>query len=465
MYIGSRIFLFVLGTIQAFAVGPRLVPYMDLRSAGLVAAGVIGVVASLVLAAQAQGRDRLKPQTHRPRERGDHSPQGNTRARHLTSCSRAVSYRKETKMRIGLIAPPWIPVPPPAYGGTEAVVDTLARSLAAAGHDVLLAASADSTCPVEKVAGPPVGNRAAIGSRADELRHTVLAYRALAAVDLIHDHTLAGPLHRPRTGQTPVVTTAHGLFLPGLRELYRKMALDTAIIAISHHQAGTAPASTVKRVIHHGIDTDSVPQGNGEGGYAAFLGRMHPAKGLVQAIEAARLARMPLRIAAKMYTRDEFEYFSTVIKPLLGHGAEYLGELNTTDKYALLGGAAALLNPIQWSEPFGMVMIEALASGTPVVATSCGSAPEIIQEGTTGYLRSGPSGLAEALLSAATLDRRSCRHAAETRFSAHRMAAEHLQFYQELLRGDAKPQPTITSGTGPASTTDNDDLAHARDPE
>lgn len=357
-------------------------------------------------------------------------------------------------MRIGLIAPPWIPVPPPAYGGTEAVVDTLARGLAAAGHDVLLAASADSCCPVQRVPGLPVGNRAAIGSRADELRHTVLSYRALAAVDLIHDHTLAGPLHRPRTGQTPVVTTAHGLFRPGLRELYREMALDTAVIAISHHQAGTAPASTVKRVIHHGIDTDSVPQGTGAGGYTAFLGRMHPAKGLPQAIEAARLARLPLRIAAKMYTRDEYEYFSTVIRPLLGPETEYLGELNTADKYALLGGAVALLNPIQWSEPFGMVMIEALATGTPVVATSRGSAPEIIQDGITGYLRSGPTGLAEALLSAATLDRGSCRHAAETRFSAHRMVTEHLQFYQELCRGDAKPLPAVTSGTARPTGSD-----------
>lgn len=131
-----------------------------------------------------------------------------------------------------------------------------------------------------------------------------------------------------------------------------------------HHQARSAPDLSISRVIHHGIDTALVPVGRGDGGYACFLGRMNPDKGLTQAIAAARLARIPLRIAAKMHNGEEHEYFRTVIVPLLGPDVQYLGELKTADKYALLGGAVALLNPIQWPEPFGMVTIEALATGT-----------------------------------------------------------------------------------------------------
>ena len=344
-------------------------------------------------------------------------------------------------MRIGLIAPPWIPVPPPAYGGIESIVDVLARGLTAAGHEVLLAAAAGSTCPVPKVPGAPAADPATMGACADELRHSVFAYEAMGGVDLIHDHTLAGPLYRHRPEKTPLITTAHGPLTGGLAGIYHAMTAEASLIAISHHQARSAPDLRISRVIHHGINTGAVPVGRGEGGYACFLGRMHPDKGVPQAIGAARLARMPLRIAAKMHNRDEHEYFRTVIEPLLGPDVEYLGELNTADKYALLGGAVALLNPIQWPEPFGMVMIEALAAGTPVIATPRGSAPEIIDDGATGFLRGGISELAAALNEAGTLDRRGCRHAAETRFSAQRMVAEHLRLYGEALTGVPVPDP------------------------
>ncbi|MFK4295930.1 glycosyltransferase involved in cell wall biosynthesis [Arthrobacter sp. GAS37] len=336
-------------------------------------------------------------------------------------------------MRIGLVAPPWIPVPPPAYGGTESIIDILARGLVAAGHDVLLAAASGSTCPVAKVPGPPLADGSRIGNGTDELRHSVYAFAAMDDVDLIHDNTLAGPLYRHRPQGTPIVATAHLPFSAENHDIYQAMATDTAIIAISHHQADTAPGIKIRRVIHHGIDTQSVPLGAGDGGYACFLGRMHPGKGLPEAIETARLAQVPLRIAAKMYSAEEHEYYAAVIAPLLGPDVEYLGELNAADKFVLLGGSVALLNPLQWDEPFGMAMIESLASGTPVVATFRGSAPEIVAEGVTGYLRSSPPELAEALIAAATLDRGECRRAAENYFSAERMVAEHLALYEELL--------------------------------
>ncbi|MBT2538864.1 glycosyltransferase family 4 protein [Arthrobacter sp. ISL-69] len=344
-------------------------------------------------------------------------------------------------MRIGLIAPPWIQVPPPSYGGIEAVVDVLARGLTAAGHEVLLAAAAGSTCPVRQVPGVAAGDPGRTGLCADELRHVVFAYEAMHGVDIVHDHTLAGPLYRHRPTNTPLVATAHGPLAGAAQGFYQAMTADCSLIAISHHQANSAPGVRISRVIHHGIDTAEVPVGQGEGGYTCFLGRMHPDKGLLQAIRAARLARMPLRIGAKMCSRDEHEYFRAVIEPLLGPDVEFLGELNTAEKYALLGGAVALLNPIQWPEPFGMVMIEALAAGTPVVATRRGSAPEIIDDGATGFLGSGLREVAAALTMAGRLDRRACRRAAETRFSSRRMVSEHLQLYKEVIIGSPAPTP------------------------
>lgn len=337
-------------------------------------------------------------------------------------------------MRIGLIAPPWIPVPPPAYGGIEAVVDVLARGLAAAGHEVVLAAAADSSCPVDLVSGAAMSDPDSVGACVDELRHTVLAYHALSDVDVIHDNTLAGALYRRRPLRTQVVVTAHGPFSGAFRTVYQDCARDASVIAISHHQARTAPEGTVARTIHHGIDTTRIERGQGQGGFACFLGRMDPTKGVKEAIHVARMAGMPLRIAAKMRNAAEHEYFDAVIRPLLGAEIQYVGELDAEEKYQLLGEAVALLNPIQWDEPFGMVMIEALSAGTPVIATPRGSAPEIVQEDITGHLRTTIKGLAAALVSAPALDRTTCRTSVETLFSAERMVQDHLTLYSDLLR-------------------------------
>ncbi|EMY34322.1 group 1 glycosyl transferase [Arthrobacter crystallopoietes BAB-32] len=346
-------------------------------------------------------------------------------------------------MRIGIVAPPWIPVPPSGYGGIEGVVDSLAREFTMAGHDVRLVGAEGSTCPVERIPGVPARKLTVLGANVDELAHAVLAHEALSDVDIIHDHTLAGPLSRHRPPGIPLVTTAHGPLTGAFRTLYRAIALHAPLIAISRHQAVTAPEVAVRQVIHHGIDASTVPVGGGDGGYACFLGRMHPDKGLQQAIEIAREADIPLRIAARMLGACECEYFDSVIKPLIQPPVEFLGELSTAEKYELLGGAVALLNPIQWPEPFGMVMIEAMATGTPVIATLRGSAPEIVEDGTTGFLRSGNRQLAAALQQAGTLDRARCRQVTETYFSAARMAEEHLRLFADVagrrVRGSASP--------------------------
>ncbi|HEY0485386.1 MAG TPA: glycosyltransferase [Mycobacteriales bacterium] len=346
-------------------------------------------------------------------------------------------------MRIGVIAPPWLPVPPPAYGGIEAVVDRLARGLAADGHDVLLAASGESTCPVPRLPDMPSGaiDAGLTDHTVAELCHVRTAYTAMADLDLVHDHTVAGPLYRNRPTGLPIVTTNHGTFLYGLGELYREAGPDVTIVAISHHQAATARGVQIARVIHHGIDVDVVPCGPGDGGYACFLGRMSPYKGVREAVLVARRAGVPLLIAAKMRMREEREFFDERIAPLLGGDVQYVGEIGDAVKYDLLGRAVALLNPIQWPEPFGLVMIEALATGTPVVTTPSGAAPEIVDDGTTGYLRTDLDALAEALGAAAALDRAACRATAVARFSTTRMVAEHVDLYRALL--DARPRRII----------------------
>jgi glycosyltransferase involved in cell wall biosynthesis len=344
-------------------------------------------------------------------------------------------------VRVGVIAPPWLPIPPRQYGGTESVIDRLARGLVAAGHDVLLAAPAGSSCPVRQVSGLRPPDPARMGHSVVEVPYVLAAYAAMSTVDVVHDHTVVGPFcARPPHG-VPVVTTNHGPFDDDLTPIYAAISHRVAVVAISHHQASTARGVRIARVIHHGIDVDEVPYGDGSGGYACFLGRMVPSKGVREAALTARLAGVPLRIAAKMREPLEREYFEQGVRPLLGRDVEYLGELSAQEKYHLLGGAVAMINPIQWPEPFGLVMIESLACGTPVVATPCGSVPEIVQDGVTGFVRKKLSTLAEALTNAARLDRRVCREAAIFSFSTSRMVTRHLKLYRHLLDQDEKRRP------------------------
>jgi glycosyltransferase involved in cell wall biosynthesis len=282
-------------------------------------------------------------------------------------------------------------------------------------------------------------------------RHVVTSYAAMHGVDLVHDHTVAGPLYRDRPRTAPVVTTNHGPFDAVTTPVYRAMR-DVAIVAISQHQASTATDVPIARVIHHGIDVDAVPAGRGDGGYASFLGRMSPDKGPREAALIARAAGVPLRMAAKLREPAEREYFEAAVEPLLCSDVEYVGELGAAEKYELVGGSFALLNPLQWAEPFGLVMIEALAAGTPVVATPSGSAPEIVHDGVTGYLRRGRLPLAAALLDAAGLDRGLCRARARRRFSTERMVGEHLRLYADVLGGGRSQQLHAAGGAAAAAS-------------
>jgi glycosyltransferase involved in cell wall biosynthesis len=326
-----------------------------------------------------------------------------------------------------------VAVPPPAYGGTEAVVSELARGLVAAGHDVVLYATGDSTAPVPIVYGLAAGAWDRVGDSVVELPHVMHGYEALAGCDVVHDHTLLGPAWALACGHERVVTTCHGPLDGELRAIYRRYGKRLPVIAISRNQAASAPEIAVDRVIHHGIDPDRYPVGRGDGGYLLFLGRMTPDKGVREAVSAARAAGRRLVIAAKAREAAEQQYFTEQIEPLLDDGVHFVGEVTGQIKLALMGGASALLNPIQWAEPFGLVMIEAMACGTPVVGCPNGAAPEIVDHGRTGFLCSESAALVDAIEQVHNLNRAACRAAVIERFSTARMVADHLAAYRDVL--------------------------------
>jgi glycosyltransferase involved in cell wall biosynthesis len=337
-------------------------------------------------------------------------------------------------VQIGLIAPPWVPVPPPAYGGIELVLDALARGLVDRGHHVTLFTTGDSTCDVERQWLIERASTDRIGETVVEVRHAAAAYEALAGCDLIHDHTVAGLLLRRPRGGVPVVATNHGPFDQERSDIYRRAGAEVPIIAVSNDQAAKARADMpVEAVIHHGLDLDRYAYDPAGGDYLVVVGRMAPAKGVDWAIEVARRAGLGLVIAAKMREPAEREYFEQVIRPLLGVGIELVGEIDHARKVRLLGGARALLNPIQSAEPFGLVMIEAMACGTPVVSTSHGAAPELVSYGESGFVARSIGGLVVAVEDLASIDRVACRRTAERRFSMDRMAHDHEVFYEAAI--------------------------------
>jgi glycosyltransferase involved in cell wall biosynthesis len=295
-----------------------------------------------------------------------------------------------------------------------------------------------------------------MGSSAIELRHTLEGYEWFAdqQCDVVHDHTLVGPFLAPAT--LPVITTNHGpCDTPELAAIYRHTPPTIPIIAISHNQASAAPrlGINISHVIHHGIDVEEIPEGDGRGDdrgpYLLFLGRMNPTKGVLQAIDVARTTGSRLLIAAKMTEPDEIGFYEREVAPRCGDGIEYVGEVGAIEKYRLLGASTALLNPIQWPEPFGLVMIEALATGTPVVTTPRGAAPEIITDGLNGLLCPDRTALIDAVRAIDRIDRRTCRNDVARRFSTQQMVRRHVDAYRQLL---ASHSPTQVRFDPPAGT-------------
>ncbi len=343
-------------------------------------------------------------------------------------------------MRIGLIAPPWVPVPPPKYGGTEAVVDNLARGLTARGHDVCLFTIGESTCPVERrwyferAAAP-------IGAAEQEGAHALAAYEALQDMDVVHDNTVLGPLLAASTPfpRIPTANTMHGPEQPAASAVLSATARHAALVAISESQRRSAPHLPFRCVIHHGIDTQAYQEGPGGGGYLLFVGRMCPDKGVHRAVDIARAAGLPLVVVAKMWEPAEVAYFEEAVEPRLHPDVELLLDAPPERRVELLRHAEALLNPICWPEPFGLVMAEALACGTPVLGSPFGAAPEIVEDGRTGMLRERDEDLVAAAGGIRRISRAACREAAVRRFSIERMAADHEALYQRLVAEHPRP--------------------------
>jgi glycosyltransferase involved in cell wall biosynthesis len=323
------------------------------------------------------------------------------------------------------------------YGGTERVVSYLTEELVRMGHDVTLFASADSVTSAKLVS--PCGRALRlIDPKYDALSEHLVEMQLVAeqaeTFDVVHYHL--DYIHFPLSQQLDVaqVTTLHGrLDRPDLRCLFRQFD-RVPLVSISNSQRQPVPWMNWQRTVHHGLPESLHTFREKPGDYLAFLGRVSPEKGLHRAIEIARRVGMKLRIAAKIDPRDE-QFFEQQIIPLLKDPQfEWLGEIGGEAKDAFLGEAKALLFPIDWPEPFGLVMIEAMACGTPVIAYPCGSVPEIIDEGITGYLAHDIESAAEAVPRALALDRRAIRGHFEERFSARRMARDYVRVYERVRR-------------------------------
>lgn len=353
-------------------------------------------------------------------------------------------------MRIGLIAPPWVAVPPITYGGTEAVIDNLARGLVRLGHQVRLFTVSESTCPVPT---DHLFARAArpIGQTVPEAAHILAAYESLADVDIIHDHTILGPLVGARAGRKtpPVVTTNHGPFTATTRPIFARIATSAAVVAISADQARRAGDVPIATVIHNGIDLDAYRPGAGAalGPHLVFVGRMSADKGVHRAVRIAHAAGRPLRIIAKMREPEEKRYYETVVRPLMSAEDEAPEELPFGDRVAVVQSAAALVDPISWPEPFGLVMAESLAMGTPVIAYPNGAAPEIVTHGRTGFLCPTEFSAAHAVARLDYIDRKACREDAENRFSLDLMARKYVALYERILDRPVIPPQRRPSGT------------------
>ncbi len=339
-------------------------------------------------------------------------------------------------MRIAQVAPLYESVPPQGYGGTERVVSYLTEELVRQGHEVTLFASGDSTTQARLIAPCRRSLRLdknCVDPLANHVRMLEMVCREARNVDLIHFHI--DYLHFPlaRRHRWPQVTTLHGrLDLPELQPLYREYR-DMPLISISDAQRQPLSWANWQGTVHHGLPRELHTFREQPGQYLAFLGRISPEKRVDRAIEIARRAGVKLRIAAKIDRADR-EYFETKIKHLFADPlVEFIGEIGGRDKDEFLGNAYALLFPIDWPEPFGLVMIEALACGTPVIAWRCGSVPEVIDDGVTGFIVDNMEEAVRAVERVSSLSRRRCREVFEQRFSVERMTRDYVALYERLL--------------------------------
>jgi len=339
-------------------------------------------------------------------------------------------------MRIAQIAPLTESVPPRLYGGIERVVSFLTEELVSLGHDVTLFASGDSITKARLVAGWPCALRLDPSIRDALAPHVAMidrVYRMADSFDVVHLHTDYWSFPLFSRQPTPVVATLHGrLDLPELAAVYASFP-RVLLVSISNAQREPLPALSFARTIHHGIPRNLLTPQPVSQQYLAFLGRISPEKGVVQAIRIAGRAGLRLKIAAKVDRADQ-SYHEQQINPLIQASpwVEFIGEIDDADKADFLSGAHALLFPIDWPEPFGLAMVESMACGTPVIGFNRGAVPEVIDHGLTGFVVDNEAGALAALTCLGQLSRPAVRQRFEERFTAERMANDYLSLYRTL---------------------------------
>ena len=348
-------------------------------------------------------------------------------------------------LRIALVAPVWATVPPLGYGGTERVVSTLAEQLTARGHDVTLFAVGGSSTAARLVTfleAPP--HPADPGAFADEIFHTLSAYLRAEDFEVIHDHSGFGPaLGAMLSGRPPVVQTLHGPWTALGRRFAALVHDRIHLVAISQAQAAANRDVRYAGIIHNGIDLDAYPYKPAKRDYLAYVGRASPEKGTHLAVEVARRAGLPLKMAVKRAEVAERVYWDAMVAPRLRGNEEIHEQPSHEIKWDILAHARATLFPIDWPEPFGLVMVESMACGTPVMARPYGAAPEIVDDGTTGFLRDSVDAMVDAVGHTDAIDPLRCRALVETRFSAVVMASRYEALYQDLVGSGEPTSPPV----------------------
>lgn len=371
-------------------------------------------------------------------------------------------------MRIAQIAPVYESVPPRLYGGTERVVSYLTEELVAQGHEVTLFASGDSRTSARLVSSSPEALRLS-NSPMDELAAQVLLIEQLIGeadqFDIIHNHVDYLPFPVLRRRARASLSTPHGRLDGRHWRTIIDQFPELPLSSISFAQRRPLATANWAGTVYHGIPADCHALRSQPGSYLAFLGRISPEKRVDRAIEIARLAGIPLKIAAKVSTIDQ-PYFEREIVPLLDHPlVEFLGEVDEAGKDELLGNALALLFPIDWPEPFGLAMIESMACGTPVIAFRRGSVPEVVDDGVTGCIVEDVTGAVAACAHVGDMDRRACRFRFEERFTAKRMARDYMELYGELMDRSQVWPPVIDIHRASSGLARRTPIAQNRDGE
>jgi glycosyltransferase involved in cell wall biosynthesis len=347
------------------------------------------------------------------------------------------STRVNDRLKIAVLSPAWFAVPPTGYGGIELVVSLLADGLADAGHEVTLFASGDSLTKGTLSYVFEQAPSELIGRSLPELRHALACYERADEFDVINDHSGMTGAALGGLSETPVLHTVHGpLDNHEAQAIYggiAEVAPGVGLISISENQRRPMPDLPWAANVPNAIDLSLYPCKPHPGEYLLFLGRFSPDKGAHRAIAVAMELGLPLKLAGKNRELKERQYFSEFVEPHLGHGGiEYLGEVSHGEKVELLQDARATLFPIEWEEPFGLVMVESMACGTPVIATRHGAVPEVIEDGRSGVIVDSYRQMAEALEQADELDPMECRRYVEERFAPERMVGDYVDAYRAV---------------------------------